>query len=330
MIIKTDSIDKIDFIEHRFFLIYGKNNGLKEEIISKIITKNSKKKIYRYDEAQIFEESKNFYENILNESLFNEKKLIIINKSTDKLLEIILEIYSKKNIDSSFVINSEILSKSSKIRNFFEKDKSNFILPVYPDTVQSLSIIANKFFKEKKIAMSQLNVNLIINKCNSDREFLKKELSKIELFLYNKKNIDTHELSKLINLTENHEISELVNSCLSYNSKKTSFILNENSFNNEDCILIIRTFLAKTKKILKLADNYAKNNNLEMTIAEAKPPIFWKEKDLVKLQLLKWKPSTLKRLIFNINQLELEIKKNSQSSLNILTNFIFDQVSSKT
>jgi len=113
------------------------------------------------------------------------------------------------------------------------------------------------------------------------------------------------------------------------NSKKVSVILNENNFNNEDCIIIIRTFLAKTKKILKLANNYAKNHNLEMTVAEAKPPIFWKEKEGVKLQLQKWKPDMLKKLILNINHVELEIKKNSQSSLSILMNFIFEQISSK-
>ena len=177
--------------------------------------------------------------------------------------------------------------------------------------------------------MSQSNINLIINKCNGDREFLENELSKIELFLYKKKNIEPYELSKLINLIDNHSVSELVDSCLVNNSKKVSIILNENNFNNEECITIIRTFLAKTKKILKLANNYAKNNNLEITVSEAKPPIFWKEKDSVKLQLQKWKPDMLKKLISNINQVELELKKSSQSSLSILMNFIFEQISSK-
>ena len=111
-------------------------------------------------------------------------------------------------------------------------------------------------------------------------------------------------------------------------SKK--LILNENNFNNEDCVTIIRIFLAKAKKILKLANNYSKNNNLEITLSESKPPIFWKEKDVVKLQLLRWKPEMIKKLITNICDVELEIKKNSSSSLNILMNFIFNQISSKT
>ena len=177
--------------------------------------------------------------------------------------------------------------------------------------------------------MSQSNINLIINKCNGDREFLENELIKIELFLFRKKNLDNNELTKLINLIENHSISELIDGCLINNSKKVSLILNENNFNNEDCVTIIRTFLAKAKKILKLANNYSKNNNLEITLSESKPPIFWKEKDVVKLQLLRWKPEMIKKLITNIYDVELEIKKNSSSSLNILMNFIFNQISSK-
>ena len=199
-------------------------------------------------------------------------------------------------------------------------------MPFYPDTNETLSLFANKFFREKKISISQLNINLIINKCKGDREFLKNELNKIELFLYKKKTIETHELTKLINLIENYSISELIDNCLLNNSKQLSQILNENNFNNEDCIIITRTFMAKVKKLLNLANNYAINNNLDKTISEAKPPIFWKEKDSVKLQLQRWKPDMLKKLISNINNIELEIKKNSQSSLNILTNFIFDQI----
>jgi DNA polymerase-3 subunit delta len=130
-------------------------------------------------------------------------------------------------------------------------------------------------------------------------------------------------------LIDNHSISDLLDNCLINNARKVLIILNENNFNNEDCIIIIKTFLAKTKKILKLANNYAKNNNLEMTISESKPPIFWKEKDAVKQQLQKWKPDMLKKLIANINQVELELKKNSQSSLSILMNFIIEQISIK-
>ena len=329
MIVKELEFNKIDINRYSLYLLHGKNEGSKKEIISKIISKNKKIEIQKLEEKQILENQELFLEELLSSSLFSSEKLIIINRATDKILKNIESIYEKKINGLIIIINSDVLEKKSKLRNFFEKKKELICVPFYPDTTQTLSLLANKFFREKKISMSQSNINLIINKCNGDREFLENELIKIELFLFKKKNLDTNELTKLINLIENHSISELIDGCLINNSKKVSLILNENNFNNEECITIIRTFLAKTKKILKLANNYAKNNNLEMTVSEAKPPIFWKEKDTVKLQLQKWKPDMLKKLILNINHVELEIKKNSQSSLSILMNFIFEQISSK-
>ena len=329
MIVKEFEFNKININKYNLYLLHGKNEGLKKEIISKIISKNENIEIQKLDEKQMMEDQELFMDEILSGSLFSNKKLIIINRVTDKILKYIESIYDKKINGLILIINSENLEKKSKLRIFFEKEKSLISIPFYPDTTQSLSFLANKFFKEKKISMSQSNINLIINKCNGDRELLENELNKVELFLHKKQNIKTEDLSKLINLIENHDVSELVDNCLIKNSKKVSLILNENNFNYEDCIIIIRTFLAKTKKILKLVNNYEKNNNLEMTISEARPPIFWKEKDIVKLQLQKWKSDMLKKLISNINRVELDLKKNSQSSLNILMNFIFEQISSK-
>ena len=329
MIVKEFEFNKININKYNLYLLYGKNEGSKKEIISKITSKNKNIEIQKLDERQVLENQELFLEELLSSSLFSSEKLIIINRATDKILKNIESIYEKKINGLIIIINSDVLEKKSKLRNFFEKKKELICVPFYPDTTQTLSLLANKFFREKKIPMSQSNINLIINKCNGDREFLENELIKIELFLFRKKNLDTNELTKLINLIENHGISELIDSCLINNSKKVSLILNENNFNNEDCVTIIRTFLAKAKKILKLANNYSKNNNLEITLSESKPPIFWKEKDVVKLQLLRWKPEMIKKLITNICDVELEIKKNSSSSLNILMNFIFNQISSK-
>jgi len=329
MIVKAFELNKININNYNLYLLHGKNEGLKKATISKITSSYENIEIQKFDEKQILENQELFMDEILSSSLFYAEKLVIINQTTDKILKNIEYIYNKKINGLILIINSDFLEKKSKLRNFFEKEKELISVPFYPDTTQTLSFLANKFFKEKKISISQSNINLIINKCNGDREFLENELSKIEFFLYNKKSIETHELSKLINLIENHSISDLLDNCLINNARKVLIILNENNFNNEDCIIIIKTFLAKTKKILKLANNYAKNNNLEMTISESKPPIFWKEKDAVKQQLQKWKPDMLKKLIANINQVELELKKNSQSSLSILMNFIFEQISLK-
>ena len=329
MIIKESELKKINLSKYNFYLLHGRNEGLKKEIISKITSKKENVEIKKLYEKQILDNQELYINDILSNSLFDNEKIIIINQATDKILNYIETIYSKKINELILIINSEFLEKKSKLRNFFEKQKELICVPFYPDTTQILSVLTKNFFREKKISISQSNINLITDKCNGDREYLENELNKIESFLYKKKNIETNEISKLINLIENHSISELIDSCLVNNPRKISLILNENNFNSEDCIIITKTFLAKTKKILKLANNYLKNNNLEKTISEAKPPIFWKEKDIVRLQLQKWKPDLLKKLILNINNVELDLKKNSQSSLSILMNFIFDQISSK-
>ena len=144
----------------------------------------------------------------------------------------------------------------------------------------------------------------------------------------NKKKISSKEILKLINLSENYGLSELIDNCLAQNKNKTIKILNENNYNTEDGILILRTFLAKAKRILKLATQLEENNDINKTINSAKPPIFWKDKEIVKIQLGKWKLKELKKLIKNINDIELDVKKNYNNSLYIISNFILEKSSS--
>ncbi len=329
MIIKPYELNKID-INSNFFLFYGKNEGLKTECIENLLKKNKEKNVFHYDEKQIQEEKENFFENILSGSLFENNKTIIINRSSDKIYEIIQELIERKIKNVKIIINSGILEKKSKLRSLFEKKENLYCIPTYSDTNETLSKIAITFFKEQKILISQLNVNLIINKCNGDRNNLKNELEKIKIYAISKKKISTEEILKLINLSENHGFSELIDNCLAKNMKKTKNILNENNFSNEDCIIILRTFLMKAKKILKLSIEFEKNNDVNKTIASAKPPIFWKDKEIIKTQLYKWKPKKIKELIFLISNIELQIKKNFNNSIIIITDFILKQSYSET
>ncbi len=173
--------------------------------------------------------------------------------------------------------------------------------------------------------MSPANINLIINKCNGDREILFNELKKIEYFNKNGKKIDEESIAKLTNLVENYDISELIDNCLAKNTKKIINILNENNFNNEDSVLIVRTFLSKSKRILKLSEEFQNNKNMELTISSAKPPIFWQNKEITKQQIFKWSPSNIKKLIYSLNDLELNIKKNLNNSIKLITDFILEQ-----
>ena len=328
MIIKSFEIKKIDQNINNLILFYGKNEGLKNEALDVLF--QDKNNISKYDEKEILDNENNFIENILSKSLFEKQKFIVIKRATDKIFKII-EILNSKNLeDVTIVLNSDNLEKKSKLRSFFEKDKKLVCVPFYPDNDQTLSKLAYNFLKDKKISISSSNINLIVNKCVGDRETLINELRKIEYFSKNGKNINSEIISKLINLNENHSISELIDNCLAKNKKKIVVILNENNFSNEDCIMITRSFLIKAKKLLTLSTFFESNKNIDLTILSAKPPIFWKEKEITKQQIYKWKPKNIKILIFKLSETELQIKKNINNSINLITDFILSQSSSET
>ena len=328
MILKSYEIKKIDPEKNNFVLFYGKNEGYKDEAIKFLI--QNKGEILKYDEKEILENQENFFESIFSKSLFENEKIIIIKRASNKIFEIINEI-NEKNVDDLFIIvNAENLEKKSKLRSLFEKDKKFVCVPFYPDNEQVLSKLTYDFLKEKKISMSPLNINTIVNKCNGDREALINELQKIECFVKKGKKITSENLQKLTNLNENHSISLLVDNCLAKNKKKIIGILNENNFTNEDCIMITRSFLVKAKKLLALTKTFETNKNIDLTISSAKPPIFWKEKEITKQQIYKWKPKNIKQLIYALSEIELQIKKNINNSINLITDFILSHSSAET
>ena len=328
MIIKSYQINQINPTIHNLLLFYGKNEGLKNEIIKNII--RDKKNINNYDEKEVLENEYNFVENILTKSLFDDEKIIIIKRSTDKILKVIESLNSKKLEDITIIINADNLEKKSKLRSFFEKNKETICIPFYPDTDQTLSKLAYDFLKGRKISISQSSINLIINKCSGDREALYNELNKIDFYTKNGKKITTEDIMKITNLIENHSVLELVDNCLAKNNKKIINILNENNFNNEDCILITRSLLNKSKKILQLVKEFENNKNIELTISAAKPPIFWKDKEITKQQIKSWKPESIKDLIYKLTDIELLIKKNLNNSINFITDFILEQSYTKS
>ena len=325
MILKAYETNKIDINKYNLVLFYGENQGVKEEEISKILKSNKDKTLVKYDEKQIQENIEVFYNEILSRSLFEAQKLFIISRATEKIVKIIEDLLERNIEGISIIINSYNLEKKSKLRLLFEKNKNLVCVAFYPDNIATLSKIASQFLRDKNIAISQSNINLITDKCNGDRGILKNELEKISLFAHNTKKISTENILKLINLIENFSIAELIDNCLAKNQKKTISILNENNYNNEDCIIITRTFLNKLKKLLNLSKNYEITKNLDQTISNAKPPIFWKDKEIVKQQIHKWTPDKIYKLIFDINEIELQIKKNTSNSINIISNFILEK-----
>ena len=323
MIIKSYEIKKKNLDLYNIYLLYGKNDGLKKEVINSI--NKDKNEVQKYDQSEILENQDNFFNSIFSGSLFSNKEIIIIKRATDRLINIIEIINSKKTRDLQIIIDADALEKKSKLRILFEKDKKLICIPFYPDTDQTLLQLTGNFLRNKKIPISASNINLLVKKCNGDREVLYNELIKIEHYSKNGKIITEESISQLTNLIENFSVSELVDNCLAKNQKKTIHILNENNFSNDDSILIARTFLNKLKKILKLSTEFSKNNNIDLTISSAKPPIFWKDKEIVKQQIYKWKPNSIKELIYKLTKIELHIKKNVNNSVNLITDFIIEQ-----
>ena len=322
MIFKTQDLVKT-INKNKVFLFHGVNEGHKEEILENIFFP-AFKNVYKYFEKEIFTNIENFYNEILSKSFFEKNKLIIVKNVSDKIKNEIDILKEKKLDDINIILISGILDKKSKLRNLFEKERNLVSVAFYSDNNQTLSTIAKSFFLKKKISISNESINLIVNRANGERINLNNELEKIESYVTNKKQISVEEIYSLTNLSENYSINELVDNCLAKNKQKTIYILNENNFSFEDTIIIIRTFLIKAKRLIKLGQDFDNNKNLDKTILNFKPPIFWKDKELVKQQIKNWSLIKTYELIDEVNKVELDIKKNSLNSINILIDFILN------
>ena len=324
MILKSFEINKLKLDKYNFFLFYGDNEGLKDEIIKNLFEKNYIDKIHRYEEKEILDNKNIFFESIFTKSFFDNEKLIIINRATDKIKEVIESIIEKNPQDIQFILNSKNLEKKSTLRKLFEKEKTIICSPFYEDNNQTLNSIISQFFRNKKIPISQQVINILIERSRGDRKNLNNELAKIENFSINKKNINVEEVIKLTNLADNYSASELIDHSLAKNTRKTVTILNENNYSDEDNIILIRTLLSKLKRLVKIHELLDERNNIDQAISLFKPPIFWKDKPLVTQQMKSWDGKELKNLIYKTNEIEFLVKKNSTIAKNILSDFIIN------
>ena len=309
MIIKAYEHQKIKENKENIFLFYGENEGYKNHVIKDVFIANFKGNIERFDENEILNNFESFISSLINKSFFEESKLILVSRVSEKITKLVDEVLERKIKDITFILNAGNLEKKSKVRKIFEKEKNLICVPFYKDDNRTLMQIANNFFRNNKIPISQEIVNLIVERSSGDRVNLNNELNKISLFILNKEKITIDEVIKLTNLAENYSISELADNCLSKNIKKINKIFNENVFSVDDCILIVRTLLSKSKRLLEIKKINSTNKNLEQIISNYKPPIFWKDKEIVKSQALKWSLADTEKLIYKIHNIELTVKK---------------------
>ena len=304
------------------YLIHGKNEGLQKQILDENFLKDFKGSINKYEQNEFIENYEMILNEILTKSLFEIEKVIIISRADDKISKYIEEILDKNLKDIKIILKSSILEKKSKLRNLFEKKNSLVAIPVYPDDAKSLSLLVMEFINKKNIKLSRESINLLVDRSQGDRANLKLELEKILNYSLTNKKIDTLNVKNLTNLSENYSVNILADNYLAKNNKIVSKILNENNYTDEDCILILRTILGKSKRLMNIIERYNETKNLNEVISTIKPPIFWKDKEIVKKQASSWKIKDLKNKIYNINEVEAMIKGNSKSSLNLLSDFI--------
>ncbi len=321
MIIKSFELKTKNLTNFKAVLLYGINQGYKSEVIKENFTLQFKGEILNLEENEILDNQTIFVEKLMNKSLFDDEKLIIISRSSNKILKFVEEFLEKKIENVRLVINAENLDKKSKLRSIFEKEKHLACIPFYEDNQQSLSIYANSFLNEKKIKISREILNLVLDRARGDRGNLRNELEKIEILSITKKNISSEDILKLTNLSEDYNIFELVDNYLAKNQKKVSKIINENNFVDEDSMLIIRTLLSRSKRLLALKQIESTNSNKDQVITSYKPPIFWKEKEIVKKQMSEWSEEEIKNKIYKLTDLEILIKSNS-TGINLVSDFV--------
>ena len=309
-----------------YYLLYGENDGQKLDTIDANFNNFTKENTYKYSEKEVLADTKIFFENLYSKSFFEKEKLIVISEVTDKILSLIVEIIDSETQDIVMILLAKRLDKKSKIRSFFEKEKNVVIVPNYEDTFQTLIMIAKKILKENQLNLSPEHLNFIIERSQGDRINLKNELKKIINFCGDKKKIEFNDLLKLTKLSENYDVSELVDNCLIKNKKKTLNILNENIPSTEDNILILKTFLYKLKRLRNIRLNLDERNNIEKAIDSFRPTIFWKDKEIVKKQINIWKLNEIEEFIVDLNNTESLIKRNPQVSSQIMNNMILDKL----
>ena len=327
MIIKSNEVqkNKSNFPKYNFFLLYGENLGLKKDIRKFIKTRikqeNNNVEILFLYEGEILANEENFHNLIYGGSLFSDKKIITIYEATDKIIKKISEIYDKYPKNVFLIIFSEILEKRSKLRNFFETNKKTICIPCYLDSEKNLEVIARSELKKNNIMLSQEAVNLLIEKSNSDRNNLRNEIEKIHSYSLNKKKIELTDIISLINFSGDYKSDIFINECLCGNIKQYKKIISEIYVSSVNQILLFRILSNKIQRLIKIQEKENKSNNVDNFINAIKPTVFWKEKPLLKKQLSIWSLNNLKKIIDEINNIELLCKKNPQISKVIFFNF---------
>ena len=321
MIYKSYLIEQnLENIKQNITLIYGENLGLKNAFKKKIKSLNIKSVCYYFNQDEILNVQDNFYQEFLNFSLFHSTKIYFIERSNDNILDLIKSLEEKITTQKIYLF-SEILDKKSKLRAYSEKSKNIAVVPCYKDNE---NIFKGLIVKELNgfTGLTSENINLIISNSALDRVKLNNELGKIKTYFVNKK-ILNDKLQNLLNYNEIDDFSYLRDFCILGNKTKTNQLLEDTLIDNDKIIYYLNALNLRFNKLEEILSK--KNLEIEKAIDTIKPPIFWKDRPILKEQAFKLKNKNLKPVFRKLFDLEKTFKSNSQLNKSILLKkFIID------
>ena len=323
MIIKSYEVNKKtkNVLSNNLYLLYGENVGLKKEIRDLIInTKNENAEYITFYENDILNDEENFYNSFYSGSLFSNKKVITINNCSDKIVKHIEKIFEKNLEDILLIIYSDILQKKSKLRNLFEKNKTAICIACYLDNERDLQNIMINELNKNNINLSREIINFVVGKSNNDRNNLKNEIEKIKAYSHKQDKIKLEDIKYLINFSGEYKSDLLINECLSGNIFQYKKMLYEFYSNTINQIYLLRILSSKVHRLLNIKRVEKEFSNMDSLLNSTKPPIFWKDKEIVKKHLKIWKKNRLKLIMSEINNTELLCKKYPQLSKIIFLN----------
>ncbi len=313
MILKSylieNDIKKIN--DYNFVLFYGENIGLKDDFKRKLTELFSKTEL-----LNLYQEDFNKNKDILineyrNNSLFAKEKTIIINQMDEKLIEDIKYLLENKQSTKLFIFTN-MLEKKSKIRSLFEKDTTIAIIPCYSDNEITLKKYIKNELREFK-NLSEESVRLIINFSNSERKIIKSHINKIKL-LFENKNIDNNILETLLNSDKNELFENIRDAALKGDKEALGKLLNNFIFNKEDIFYYFNSINSVLLRLYDLQKERKETESLEETLNNAKPPIFWKDKNKFQILLKKWSKYRLYEALNHLSKIEKKMK--SQTEIN--------------
>jgi DNA polymerase-3 subunit delta len=312
MLLKSQELNlkKKDFFKGKIILLYGENQDLIKDLNEQIVNKfNDELKIQKnIFEEDIIKDPQNIINYYLNGSLFDENKnILVIKNCSDKIIDTLNKIKNNIN-ENTIIINSEILLKNSKLRQFGEYDKLAVCVPCYQETKIEITRFLTQQLQINKIRLPEKQIEIIINSSSLKRSKIKEVIEKINLYKNPEKISDQviDEICTDMDLKKNDEIIDIL---LSKNEKNINeFISNMSNYEKNfiEIIIILRSFIIKILDIQKNNKNLSINERIE----RYKPAIFWKDKDRVKNILKIWNTNNLEKFLSNLNIIETQFKRN--------------------